>query len=215
MAQVVIAARGGCGAKSRCADALDGPRRAALTAAMLEDMLDTIARCQAVMRTWVVTPTAELADLAARRGARPIAQIGEAGLNAAFGQAIAEVSERAPYDPVMLLPGDLPLLEPDDLARAVLLVQTHAVVLAPAWDGGTGLLGLRAGAAFEPAFGADSFSRHAAQAAQRGLSVSVLTAGSLSRDIDRPEDFARVVEHAPATLTGAFLRARMQAQPRP
>lgn len=215
MAQVVIAARGGCGAKSRCADALDGPGRAALTAAMLEDMLNAIARCQAVTQTWVVTPTAELADLAVRRGARPIAQNGESGLNGAFAQAIAEVSERAPYDPVMLLPGDLPLLEPDDLAAAVLLVRTHAVVLAPTRDGGTGLLGLRAGAPFEPAFGDDSFARHAAQAAGRHLAVGVLAAGSLSRDIDRPEDFTDVVEHAPETLTGAFIRARLPAQPRP
>ena len=215
MAQVVIAARGGCGAKSRCAAALDGPGRAALTAAMLEDMLDAIGRCQAVTRIWVVTPTAELADLAARRGARPIAQGGPTGLNAAFAQAIAEVSEHAPYDPAVLLPGDLPLLEPDDLAKAVLLVRTHAVILASAWDGGTGLLGLRAGAAFEPAFGADSFARHAAQAMRRRLSVGVLAADSLSRDIDRPEDFAGVVEHAPASLTGAFLRARLQSQPRP
>lgn len=212
MAQAVIAARGGTRAKSRCADALGGPDRAALTAAMLEDMLLAVGRCREVSRTWVVTPTAELADLARRHDATVIVQSAPAGLNAAFAQAIAEVSDSAPYDPIMLMPGDLPLLEPDDLAAAVLLARTHGLVLAPALDGGTGLLGLRAGVDFAPAFGGDSFRRHLAKAQDQTLSVALLVASSLSRDIDRPEDLASVIQHHPASLTGAFLRERLQSR---
>ena len=210
MAQAVIAVRGGPDAKSRCAEALSGPERAELVAAMLEDMLAAVARCQAVSQAWVVTPTPALAELATRMGARAVRQSRPAGLNPAFRQAIAEVSEHAPYAPILLLPGDLPQLAPDDLAAAALLTQTHAVVLASALDGGTGLLGLRAGAGLPPAFGPDSFRRHAAGAAQRGLSLALIAANSLSRDIDRPADLADLLAAGSDSRTAAFLRGRLQ-----
>lgn len=216
MAQVVVAVRGGLDAKSRCAEALDGPDRARLTAAMLEDMLAAVARCPDASTTWVVTPTPELADLARRRHARAILQEGRQegprGLNAAFAQALSIVGEQAPYDPVVLLPGDLPLLEPDDLGAAIRLLRTHGVVLAPSLDGGTGLVGMRAGASLSPAFGPDSFRRHVAEARRSALSVAVVVASSLGPDVDRPEDLAYLLEHGPSTLAGVFLRDRLKPQ---
>ena len=210
MVQVVIAARGGLRAKSRCADALNARDRARLVCVMLEDMLDAVARCAAVTQAWVTTPTAEIAEIAAGRGAKVVRQARPNGLNRALRQAAAEVSEQAPYAPILMLPGDLPLLEPDDLAAAALLVRTHAVVLASALDGGTGLLALRAGADLPPAFGPDSFWLHATAAEQRGLSVGLIATGSLSRDVDRPEDLLGVCETGPGSRTAAFLRKRLQ-----
>jgi 2-phospho-L-lactate guanylyltransferase len=213
MAQVVIAVRGGLDAKTRCAERLDGPDRARLPAAMLEDMLTAVSRCADVSATWVVTPTLELAELAGRCGARAILQEGRQkgpnGLNAAFAQALAVVSEQAPYDAVVLMPGDLPLLEPDDLGAAIQLLRTHGVVLAPSLDGGTGLVGMRAGAPLSPAFGPNSFRRHAAEARSSALSVAVVVAGSLSRDVDRPEDLVHLLQHGPTTCAGAFLLERL------
>lgn len=213
MAQAVIAVRGGPDAKSRCAEALDGVDRARLTAAMLEDMLAAVARCADVSATWVVTPTPELAQLARRSGARVVRQKerqkGPRGLNAAFSQALSVVGERAPYDPAVLMPGDLPLLEPDDLGAAIRLLRTHGVVLAPSQDGGTGLLGMRAGARLSPAFGPDSFRRHAAEARRAALTVAVVVAGSLSHDVDRPDDLAHLLEHGPSTRAGALLLRRL------
>lgn len=210
MTQVVIAVRGGPQAKSRCARALSGPDRAGLTAAMLDDMLAAIARCPEVSRIWVVTPTSELADLALGRGAKAVVQGPAGGLNAGFNQAVAKVSDCAPYEALMLMPGDLPLIEPDELSAAALLLRTHAIVLAPALDGGTGLVGLRAGATLPLAFGANSFKRHAAAAGKAGVPVAILAAGSLSRDVDRPEDLFGVLENGPATRTAAFLRERFE-----
>ena len=210
MAQAVIAVRGGRGAKTRCAAMLSGSDRARLTAVMLEDMLDALSRCAEVSQAWVVTPTPELAALARDRGARVIRQLRAAGLNAALRQAIAEVSETAPYDPLLLMPGDLPLLKPEDLAAALLLLRNHAVTLVPALDGGTGLIALRAGAVLAPAFGARSFQRHAAAAARNGLSVAVIGADSLSRDVDRPDNLLDMLKDGPASLTAAFVRERLK-----
>jgi 2-phospho-L-lactate guanylyltransferase len=210
MAQVVIAVRGGRTAKSRCAGTLNGADRARLTAVMLEDMLAALARCEEVSQAWVVTPTSDLAALAREHGARTIRQARAAGLNAAFRLAMAEVFEVAPYDALVLMPGDLPRLAPEDLSAALRLVRTHAVTLAPSMDGGTGLVALRAGAALPPAFGARSFRRHAAAAERRGLSVAVVGADSLSRDVDRPDDLIDVMRSGPATRTAAFLRERLK-----
>jgi 2-phospho-L-lactate guanylyltransferase len=209
MAQVVIATRGGPGSKTRCAGVLSAADREALTEAMLEDMLAAIAGCREVSGTWVVTPTPNLAALAAARGALVVRQAEPAGLNAAFALAAAEVRERAPYDAVMLMPGDLPELRSSDLDAAVLLARAHAVVLAPALDGGTGLLGLRAGVVMAPEFGPDSFARQAASAVRQRLSLAIVAATSLRQDVDRPEDLVRVVEQGLGARTAALLRGRL------
>jgi 2-phospho-L-lactate guanylyltransferase len=209
MAQVVIATRGGPDSKTRCAGVLSAADREALTQAMLTDMLVAVAGCREVTGTWVVTPTPGLAALAAARGARVVRQGVPAGLNAAFALAAAEVRERAPYDAVMLMPGDLPELRSSDLDAAALLARTHAVVLAPALDGGTGLLGLSAGVRLAPGFGPDSFARQAAAAARRGLSVAVVAATSLRQDVDRPEDLRRVLAQGLGARTAALLGERL------
>jgi len=214
MAQAVIAARGGAQAKSRCAAVLGPADREALTAVMLGDMLAALARCDEIAGTWVVTPTARLARLAESLGARAIRQPEPASLNAAFALAAAHIRDCAPYEALMLLPGDLPLLQPDDLAAAAHLARTHAVVLAPSHDGGTSLLGLRAGVALAPEFGADSARRHADAAAHRGLSLAILEATSFWQDADWPEDLVHVLQDGRGAGTAAFLAGRLRPQVR-
>lgn len=209
MAQLLIAARGGPGAKSRLSPALSPDDRAGLTVVMLQDMLDAATKTPGIGRLWVVTPTAELARIAAAGGARPILQPEPADLNGAFALALAEASEHAPYDVAALLPGDLPLLQPADLEAALALARTHAVVLARTLDGGTGALVLRAGARPPLAFGEDSFASHAAGAEAMGLSVARLEALSLAQDVDGPDDLAAILEIAPNSRTAAFLLERL------
>ena len=210
MVEVVIGVRGGARAKSRCAEVLGGDDRTRLTELMLEDMIDAFDRTAGANRLWVVTPTPDLASLAAARGAEVIHQAEGGDLNAAFELALAEISERAPYDSVALLPGDLPLLQPADLEAAFTLSRTHAVVLAPALaDGGTGAIVLRAGARLPLSFGQSSFARHAADADLLGLTRAVVIATSLALDLDRPSDLAAVLALGAATRTAAFLSARL------
>ena len=209
-AHVVIAARGGPEAKSRCAVALPAADRAELTAVMLEDMLSALAGAPGLAQVWVVTPTPDLAERATALGAQVIRQSGAPGLNAAFRLGLDHVADQAAYAAVALLPGDLPLLKANDLQAALLLTLSHALVLAPALDGGTGLLALRAGTSLEPAFGPHSFQRHAQAAKALALSAAVIAADGLAQDVDRVEDLRRVIDQAPASRTAAFLRERLQ-----
>ena len=214
MAQIVIAARGGDEAKTRLAGVMSAPDRAALTEAMLADMLEALAT--RIGSVWVVTPTDALAYLAVRHGARVLRQTEASGLNGAFDLALTFLEARAPYDPVALLVGDLPLLAPSDLEAAIGLAGAHDVVLAPAFaDGGTGAVVLRAGLRLPLAFGGDSYRRHVTAARRLRLSAAVVEANSLGLDVDRPEDFRAVLTRGPATRTAAFLRARLRERSDP
>jgi 2-phospho-L-lactate guanylyltransferase len=209
MAEVVIAARGGRDAKSRLAAMLSPDDRDTLTTRMLQDMLNELVPAQPAASISVVTTTSGIAVAARRSGAAVISQSEPANVNDAFSLALDAIAERAPYDSVALLMGDLPLIRASDLDAAFLLLGTHAVVLAPASaDLGTNAILLRAGAHLPLCFGPKSFERHRAAAEAAGLSTAVIAAESLSFDVDRPEDLTRVMALAPRSLTGRFLRQR-------
>jgi len=207
-AAVVIAARGGLGAKSRCRGRLHGSQREALVEAMLLDMLQALAGCVAIHRVYVTTPTAALASLAARNGAVVILEHGPPDLNRAFSDARRRIAAMAPTSVVALLPGDLPLLDPTELAACIAIAQEGAIVLAPATTGGgTGAVVQRADLPLRLAFGPGSFRKHQLAAASLGLEPRVIEAPSLGFDLDRPEDLdavARLHDGRTAALLRKF-----------
>lgn len=188
-AEVVIAVRGGRGAKSRLSGRLDAERREALVEAMLADMLAAIAGCPAVLRTYVTTPTPSLARRAARDGAVVILERETGDLNAAFDRARQRIAAAGPEITLVLLPGDLPTLDPAELEICLEAADPDRLVLAAASaDGGTGGLVLRAGVPLPLAFGAGSLGKHLAAARTLGLAAHVVRTPSLGFDIDRPSD---------------------------
>src|SRR5438132_13271624 len=79
-------------AKSRLAPALAPAERAALTMAMLEDVLDACLD-QDGWQTWVISTPGAALDLAAARGARPVSERG-ASLSEAVLQVGSELGAR-------------------------------------------------------------------------------------------------------------------------
>lgn len=210
-ADVVIAVRGGPTAKSRCAAALTSGERQALVAAMLEDMLAAAMATHGVHAVTVITPTPELARLAEARGARVIFEPCALGLNTAFQSAVEAASTRG--RPILLLPGDLPLVGPPDLESAIEAARDGSVALAPSRaDGGTGAITLPPGVRIPFQFGPDSFRRHRAAAHATGHALHIIDSGPLGYDIDRPGDLDRV-RLAPATHSAAVLRRIRAAVP--
>src|ERR687891_233582 len=100
-------------AKGRLAAVLEPLERAALTLAMLEDVLDA---CLAVpgWQTWVVSPDEAVLEVSGRR-ARPIAEE-DPGLLAAIRQV---EEEAAGADVLAVVLGDLPLLTAPALELAL------------------------------------------------------------------------------------------------
>jgi 2-phospho-L-lactate guanylyltransferase len=204
--EVVVAARGGPEAKSRLAGRLDANRREALVHAMLADMLGALTRCEGVHRIYVTTPTPTLARLAGASGAVVVLEHGPDGLNGAFDRARRRIAAGNPDATVLLLPGDLPWLQPQDVAACLAAVGPDRLVLAPAnADGGTGGLAVRSGSPLPLAFGVGSFGKHLAAARTLGLSAEIVRTPGLGFDIDRPADLDAFLALGGGGRTGELL----------
>ncbi len=175
-------------AKRRLAAGIDDERRAALVAAMLDDVLEAVGQTRSIERTIVVTDEAEAAEAAARTGAEVVPDPGEGGHSGAALAGIARVEEHGGSCAV-LLPGDCPLLEPRELDRLFTGVPSNYVAIVPDRHGtGTNALVLAPPGAIRPAFGEGSCARHVAAARAAGIPFAVEELASLALDLDTPAD---------------------------
>lgn len=187
--------------KARLAAALAPLERAALTLAMLEDVLDA-ALAAPGWTTWVISPDEAVLEVARARGAHIIVE-DEPPLAAAIRQAEAEALGRGADASAVLLP-DTPLLTPAALTRALHVL--GPVVVAPSADRrGTNLLVRRPPTSIPARFGPDSYRRHRAAAADRGLPIAVVESPGLAFDLDAPDDILTVLRNPRPTRTRAVL----------
>jgi 2-phospho-L-lactate/phosphoenolpyruvate guanylyltransferase len=188
-------------AKQRLAPALGAGSRQALAQAMFADVLAALRRVPGVDSVVVVTadPVAQAAAVGKR--VRVLRDTERAGQSAAaligIRQALADGVER-----VLLVPGDTPLLDPDEVAA--LLARERSVSIVPDRHGtGTNALVLAPPDAIEPSFGPDSRARHVAAAEAGGVSWAVEKVPTLMLDVDTGDDLA--------ALAAALERRRGQA----
>lgn len=194
-------------AKHRLSEGVGAPDRRELAEAMAADVLDALARSEAL--DGIVVVTAEPAAAAAARevGARVVHDDREAGQSVAAAtgvrEAVAGGAERA-----LLVPGDCPALDPGDVSALLGGPVGPSVVIVPDRHGsGTNALLLTPPAAIAPSFGPGSFARHAARGRAAGLSVNVADLPSLSLDVDTPGDLEALAA-ALATRAGGARRTR-------
>ncbi len=109
----------------------------------------------------------------------------DAGRRAALARGAREL---------LLLPADLPLLRPADLARFVLAGRRSGMAIAPDRHGsGTNGLVLPATAPFTFLFGEDSCLRHEAEARRLGLGIRQVRSPGLQLDFDTDEDMPGIL----------------------
>jgi 2-phospho-L-lactate guanylyltransferase len=175
-------------AKGRLSAVLRPLERAALTLAMLEDVLDA---CLAVpgWQTCVISPDQAVLEVSARRRAKPIAEE-DPGLLAAVRQV---EEEAAGADALAVVLGDLPLLTADALSM-VLQTVGPAVAAPSVSDAGTNVLLRRPPGVIPARFGTASFRKHREVAELRGIPFAVIRAPELAFDLDRPEDIHTLIE---------------------
>ncbi|WP_407664938.1 2-phospho-L-lactate guanylyltransferase [Mycolicibacterium pulveris] len=183
---LVIAVKRLGAAKTRLAPVFSAGTRENVVLAMLIDTITAASAVPAVRAISVVTPDEGAADAARRLGARvlpdPTPQGHRDPLNNAIAVAEAAVREETPN--IVVLQGDLPALQPQELADAIDTGRKYRRSFVGDRHGtGTSAL-LAFGVALLPQFGPDSAQRH------RNSGAIELTGAwpGLRCDIDTPDD---------------------------
>jgi 2-phospho-L-lactate/phosphoenolpyruvate guanylyltransferase len=188
-------------AKSRLGPVLSPLERAALTLAMLEDVLDATLAMPG-WETWVVSPDESVLEVAVRRGAEPIHET-EPPLARAIHQVEEEALGRGLEALAVLLP-DTPFVTSPALVRA--LHTLGSVVLAPSVDEtGTNLLLRRPPRAIPARFGVDSYRKHLQEAAEADVPTAVVETPELAFDLDVADDILTVIDAARSCRTREVL----------
>lgn len=201
-------------AKERLLEVIGPPERAALTKAMLADVLAALTRCELVERVIVVTGEGRAERVAMRHAQRVRTPIEvfrdpeDAGHSEAATLGIVRARALGATC-AALLPGDCPLLDPLELDGALARMAEDTVAVIPDRHGaGTNALLLSPADAIAPGFGPDSRERHHERAVRRGLTASTESLDSLALDLDTADDLAVLRE----ILAAAPQRAPQTAQ---
>lgn len=190
---VIIPAKSPRAAKTRLAPALAPAARSALALRLLRGAVAAARGCAAIDGVVVVSGSAELRRVAAEMGACAYADPAAGNLDP-MNAAIAAGCRHAlalGATAALVLPADLPLIEPGVITELLDEAGDAAVALAPDREGtGTNALLLRPPLALAPAFGVGSFARHRAAARALGLGVATVRLPELAFDLDTPDDLA-------------------------
>jgi 2-phospho-L-lactate guanylyltransferase len=181
----VIPMKGQRDCKCRLAPALTGLQRQSLAAWMLERVVKHLQGSNAISEIFVLTSE----EFPIPRGAARIVDPGR-GLNAAIRLAGEHVHRRE-LDAILVLPGDVPLIQVADVDSLVAAARPRSWVLVPDKTGrGTNALLASPANLAETHFGAGSLARHREAAAALGINVVMHRSENLANDIDEPRDLS-------------------------
>jgi 2-phospho-L-lactate/phosphoenolpyruvate guanylyltransferase len=181
-------------AKQRLASLLDQPTRTKLAQAMLFDVLETL-------HTWtnrpdisIVTSDPFALHLAQQFDFQVIPDNANRSETDAIEMATRFCESRG-IDSTLVIPGDIPLIQADELEKILEAAPGQGSVLVPAADGrGTNAAWRCPAGLFPLRFGNDSFKPHltAARAAQKPCVV--LSLPGIALDVDNPSDLRQLAD---------------------
>lgn len=180
--------------KQRLLAQLAESEREAVARALIDDTFDLMARCTE-LDWWIVSDDEEILERAVTAGHTPVRDAG-VDLNAALSLALEKTGESG-ADGALILPADLPMATPLDVALIMETAATSEIIIVPSGgDGGTNGLYISPVDALAPAFGQASLTAHIANAEALKLRATVLPLERLAIDLDSPRDIERLLERA-------------------
>jgi 2-phospho-L-lactate guanylyltransferase len=156
---------------------------------MLVATVETLKKVRDIDHILVVSRDPEALAAARGAGARTLLENGHPEINGALTRA-ALVAGAYKARGVLIIPADLPLLDPDDIRRMVALGRLGpSVVIAPdrKREGTNGML-ISPPDAISFDYGPGSFKRHCEKALAAGVVLEVCELDSIALDLDMPED---------------------------
>ena len=192
---ILVPVKNLCNAKQRLSSLLDSARRTELAHAMLSDVLGAIADF-AGDDVSLVTSDSFAIDLAQHYGFEIIRDDSNVSETNAIEMA-TDACTSCEVKTTLVLPGDIPLIEADDIRVIYESAPSRGSVLVPSSDkrGSNGVLRRPAGL-FPLRFGNDSFMPHLAAAIATDTPCVVLALPRIGLDIDTPEDLLQLAQSA-------------------
>lgn len=175
--------------KSRLAGMLTEEQRTRLNRYLLEHTLLALNDVKEIEHTLVVSRDPAALALTREIGGRTVLENGAPQFNTAIKRATV-VAQAHGAHAVLILPADLPLIDPPSVRELLKHgKQAPVVVISPdrRQDGTNGLLVNPAGL-IEYGYGPGSFQRHSERAVAAGAKLEVLQSDVLGLDLDLPED---------------------------
>jgi 2-phospho-L-lactate guanylyltransferase len=196
-------------AKQRLASVLNQSARTELAHAMLTDVLEAIAAF-AGDDVFVVTSDPFALDLAKQLAFEIIRDDSNVSETDAIEMATRACESRG-IDSVLVMPGDIPLIEAAEIRAIYESAPPNGTVLVPSRDKrGTNAVLRRPASLFPLRFGNDSFMPHLSTAIATDKSCIVLSLPGIALDIDTPEDLSELAQ-APGTKKSQLLARAYRA----
>ena len=187
-------------AKQRLAALLPAARRQELALAMFEDVMAAVSGVRELAGIVVVTVDPAAAAIAARHGARVMSEGACEGHTGAVMTAARRLAAEG-FD-LMTLPGDIPLVEPDDVRHVVSVHhaaanrEAGAFTIVPARDElGSNAVLCSPADAVPLRFGDNSFFPHLDAAKAHGIEPEVVKLPRIALDIDTPRGPGAISRH--------------------
>jgi 2-phospho-L-lactate guanylyltransferase len=194
------------GAKQRLAALVPAHLREGLALSMLEDVLEVLAAVRTLAGIVVMTADAAAAKIAARLGARIVAEAARGGHTAVIAAA-AKILAAERRGGMLQLPADIPLVSAPEIT---MLLDRHrpapSFTIVPAHDErGSNAVIVSPPDAVPLCFGDDSFHPHLDAARRHGIDPQVVRLPGIGLDIDTPADLRAFARLKSTTRTQAFL----------
>lgn len=209
-------------AKQRLSDTLASGARQALAQAMFTDVLTALRHVDGLDSIVVVTSDRLADSTALSHRVMTIRDEAEAGQSPAAMVGLGFALARG-FDRALLVPGDTPLLDPEEVDELLLDAAERglAAVVVPDRHGtGTNALLLTPPNVIAPSFGPGSLERHLAAARAAAVPHATAAPSSLTLDVDTPEDLSELsslldTSHGRAQMTRGALAQLDRARVRP
>jgi 2-phospho-L-lactate guanylyltransferase len=191
-------------AKTRLRPVLSTGQCSALARSMALDVIDALLTADCLGGVSVLGHGAQIARFARESNCAFIPEIPGSDLSARLDAAALKLGHDG-ISTLLVVPADLPMLQPVDVVR---LMKAHSggLSVCPATrDGGTNALVISPPGAIGFHFGTNSAQRHLEAARSVKLSCRPLSNTAFSRDIDTPDDLAWFCRHMAPGRTADYL----------
>ena len=197
-------------AKIRLSSMLDIDDRIRLSSLMLDYTLQVLASVPSLTQVVVVSGDNRAEEMAAEHGANFLREEKDSGVNSAVAVADSYCMKED-ADATLVIPHDLPLLDPDDISRASDLAknESRCIVICPSlrYDG-TNMLLRKPPSVMGTFYDSDSYNMHVKSAIKLSIPVKLFFSKTVMYDIDTPEDARGLAKESGDAKTLEFLKSK-------